>query len=96
MDDRFLATSGDYETKFSEDFLSNHIFDPATGRSPTTLSSVTVIAPTGLEADALSTAIFVLGPDKGLDLVATRSGVEALMVLKNGDLVSTSNFPRCA
>lgn len=96
LDDRFLATSGDYETRFSEDFSSNHIFDPATGRSPTTLSSVTVIAPTGLEADALSTAIFVLGPDKGLELAATRFGVEALMVLKNGDLVSTPNFPRCA
>ena len=61
-----------------------------------TLSSVTVLAPTGLEADALSTAIFVLGPDKGPELVATRPGVEALMVLKNGDLVSTPNFPRCA
>ena len=96
LDDRFLATSGDYATKFSEDFSANHIFDPATGRSPTTLSSVTVMAPTGLEADALSTAIFVLGPDKGLELVATRSGVEVLMVLKNGDLVSTPNFPRCA
>ena len=96
LDDRFLATSGDYETRFSEDFSSNHIFDPATGRSPTTLSSVTVIAPTGLEADAVSTAIFVLGPAKGLELAATRSGVEALMVLKNGDLASTPNFPRCA
>jgi thiamine biosynthesis lipoprotein len=96
LDDRFLATSGDYETKFSEDFSSNHIFDPATGRSPTTLSSVTVIAPTGLDADALSTAIFVLGPDKGLELARSRPGVEALMVLKDGDLVSTPSFPRCA
>ena len=96
LDDRFLATSGDYETKFSEDFSCNHIFDPTTGRSPTTLSSVTVIAPTGLDADALSTAIFVLGPDKGLELAQSRSGVEALLVLKDGDLVSTPNFPRCA
>jgi thiamine biosynthesis lipoprotein len=96
LDDCFLATSGDYETKFSEDFSSNHIFDPATGRSPTLLSSVTVIAPTGLDADALSTAIFVLGPDKGLELAESRSGVEAFMVLKDGVLVSTPNFPRCA
>jgi thiamine biosynthesis lipoprotein len=55
-----------------------------------------VIAPTGLEADALSTAIFVLGPGKGLELAATRLEVEALLVLKNGDLVSTPSFPRCA
>jgi thiamine biosynthesis lipoprotein len=96
LEDRFLATSGDYETKFSEDFSAHHIFDPATGRSPTTLSSVTVIAPTGLEADALSTAIFVLGPDQGLKLAARRRGVEVLMVLKNGELVSTPNFPKVA
>lgn len=96
LDDRFLATSGDYETKFSEDFVFNHIFDPATGRSPTTLSSVTVIAPTGLEADALSTAIFVLGPDRGLKVAAARRGVEVLMVLKDGEMVSTPNFPRIA
>lgn len=94
LDDRFLATSGDYETTFSGDFSNHHIFDPSTGRSPTTLSSVTVIAPTGLEADALSTVIFVLGPDKGLTLAASRRGVEVLMVLKDGDLVSTPNFPR--
>jgi thiamine biosynthesis lipoprotein len=96
LDDRFLATSGDYETKFSEDFSNHHIFDPATGRSPTTLSSATVIAPTGLEADALSTAIFVLGPDRGLKLASARRGVEVLMVLKNGEVVSTPNFPRIA
>jgi thiamine biosynthesis lipoprotein len=84
LDDRFLATSGDYETKFSDDFSTHHIFDPATGLSPTTLSSVTVIAPTGLEADALSTAIFVIGPDSGLRLAASRRGVEVLMVLKDG------------
>ncbi len=96
LEDRFLATSGDYETKFSEDFSAHHIFDPATGRSPTTLSSVTVIATTGLEADALSTAIFVLGPDRGLKVAAARRGAEVLMVLKEGDLVSTPNFPRIA
>lgn len=95
LDDRFLATSGDYESRFSEDWSSHHIFDPATGRSPTTLSSVTVVAPTGLDADALSTAIFVLGPDRGLELAASCSGIEVLMVLKRGDLVATPGFPRC-
>ena len=53
-----------------------------------------MIAPTGLEADALSTAIFVLGPDRGLKIAAARGGVEVLMVLKDGDLVSTPSFPR--
>lgn len=96
LDDRFLATSGDYETTFSDDFSSHHIFDPATGSSPAALASVTVLAPTGIEADALSTAIFVLGPSRGLELAASRAGVEAFLVLKNGDAVATPNFPKLA
>jgi len=96
LSDRFLSTSGDYETKFSDDFANNHIFDPATGRSPTELSSVTVLAPTGIDADALSTAIFVLGPSRGLELAASRTNVDAFLVLKNGDVVFTPNFPKVA
>ena len=96
LDDRFLATSGDYEAAFSDDFSSHHIFDPATGRSPSRLASVTVLAPTGLEADALSTAMFVLGPGPALELAARRKGVDALLVLKSGEVVKTPNFPEVA
>src|SRR5262249_10066523 len=96
LSDRFLATSGDYETKFSDDFSSHHIFDPATGRSPAELASVTVLAPTGMEADALSTAIFVLGSSRGLALAASRPQVDAFLVSKNGSVVFTPNFPRVA
>jgi thiamine biosynthesis lipoprotein len=94
LDNRFLATSGDYETTFTDDFSSHHIFDPATGRSPASLASVTVLASTGLEADALSTAIFVLGPERGLELASLRPGVDVLLVLKNGDVRTTPTFPR--
>lgn len=93
MDGRFLATSGDYQTAFTEDFSSHHIFEPKTGRSPSALSSVTVLAPTGLEADALSTAIFVLGPGPGLELAGRRPGVDALLILKGGDVLRTPGFP---
>ena len=57
---RFAATSGDYKTFFSPDFRDHHIFDPRTGRSPPDWSSITVDAPSGLVADGLSTALFVL------------------------------------
>jgi thiamine biosynthesis lipoprotein len=96
LQDRFLATSGDYATPFSPDFKSHHIFDPSTGRSPGELASVTILAPTGMEADALSTAVFVLGPDRGLALAASRPGVDALLVLKDGTQVRTPTFPRVA
>ena len=74
LDGRCLSTSGDYETAFTSDFSYNHIFDPATGRSPLDFSSVTVVAPDATTADALSTAIFVLGPDRGLALAKKTHG----------------------
>lgn len=94
LDGRCMATSGDYETAFTADRSYNHIFDPATGRSPQTFSSVTVVAPTGIDADALSTAIFVLGLVKGLQLIQQKPGADALFVLKDERVISTSGFPR--
>ena len=92
-DGRFIATSADDQTVFSADRVHHHIFDPATGRSPTVLSSVTLIAPTGVLADALSTAVFVLGLERGLRLVADTPDAEALMVLKDGRVHMTAGFP---
>jgi FAD:protein FMN transferase len=96
LDGRCMATSGDYETAFTPDRAYNHIFDPATGRSPQTFSSVTVVAPSGLDADALSTAIFVLGVAKGLRLIQQSPGADALFVLKDERVLSTGGFPRSA
>ena len=90
---RCLATSGDYATTFSPDYRHHHIFDPRTGRSPTELMSVSVVAATGLEADALSTAIFVLGAEAGLRLVQETPQADALLVLKNGRQFITPGFP---
>ncbi len=90
---RSLATSGDYATTFSDDKTHHHLFDPRTGRSPTDLASVSVAAPTGMQADALSTAIFVLGPRQGLQLASDLAGVDVLLVRRNGEIVSTSGFP---
>ena len=61
LNGRCLATSGDYATTFSGDFRFNHLFDPRTGRSPTEFASVSIAATSGIMADALSTAVFVLG-----------------------------------
>jgi len=94
LDGRCLATSGDYQTRFGEGFDDNHIFDPATGHSPTAFSSVTVLADRGIEADALSTAVFVLGPEKGLQLIKTTPRTDALLIFKDGRTLATEGFPR--
>ena len=90
---RCLATSGDYATTFTPDFRAHHIFDPHTGQSPEQLSSVSIAARTGMEADALSTAVFVLGMERGLKLVQQTPGADALLVQKNGRNLRTPNFP---
>lgn len=78
----FAATSGDDATVFSADHRDHHIFDPATGTSPQALSAVTVTAPSGLLADGLSTAAFVLGPEAGAHLVSRYPGCAARFTAK--------------
>lgn len=93
LDGRIVATSGDYETFFTPDFIHHHIFDPASGDSPPALASVTVLAPSGMMADGLSTAFMVMGADKALALAAQLPDVDALLIDKNGATRTTANFP---
>jgi FAD:protein FMN transferase len=92
LDDRCLATSGDYATTFSADRRFNHLFDPSTGRSPQGLASVSILAPTAMQADALSTACFVLGPQGALELVESLPGVDALLIPTSGRVQRTAGF----
>jgi thiamine biosynthesis lipoprotein len=93
MDGRKVATSGDYATFFSSDFVHHHIFDPARGDSPPELASVTVVAPTGILADGLSTAFMVMGANKALALAAQLQDVDVMLIDKNGAIRKTAHFP---
>ena len=93
LNGRSLATSGDYETTFSADFSKHHIFDPGTGQSPHELASVSIAAPSALQADALSTAAMVLGPERTIAMIERLPNIDALLVLKNGRSVRTPGFP---
>jgi thiamine biosynthesis lipoprotein len=84
IDGEGVSTSGDYIHAFSGDRKAHHIVDPRTGRSTGGASSATIIAPTAMEADALSTATLVLGPTEGLALIDRLDGVEGLIVTKDG------------
>jgi thiamine biosynthesis lipoprotein len=83
MQGRSVATSADDQCTFSADFVAHHIFDPHTGRSPTELSSVTVVAPTCVMADALTKVFFMAGFDQALPM-ARKWGVDVLVVDKSG------------
>jgi thiamine biosynthesis lipoprotein len=82
-----VSTSGDYERFFDDDEgRCHHVIDPKTGRSPTGIRSVTVIADDGLTTEALAKSIFVMGVERGLQLIASRSGVDAVVIDSTGTL----------
>ena len=91
-----VATSGDYMHTFSQNYDRHHIIDPRSGLSPADLASVTVMAPSAADADALSTALMVMGSAAGLSLVAHLPHVEALMVTKALEMRQTAGFPLMA
>ena len=78
-----VATSGDYRNYYEVDGKRvSHTIDPTTGYPIThALASVTVVADSGGEADALATALNVLGPDKGFEL-AESEGLAAYFIIR--------------
>ena len=78
LKDASLSSSGTSER-------GRHILDPRTGRRCPAWGSVAVVAPDGLTADILSTALYVLGPDRGLAW-AERHGTAAAFLLNDGTL----------
>jgi len=88
--DRAVVTSGDYQRYFERDGRRyHHLFDPQSGYPADRCQSVTVLASEVMLADALATALFVLGPERGLDLLRSYPGVDALIVAADGRLHAT-------
>ena len=87
LEDTAISTSGDYERFFERDGVRfHHILDPETGDSARKVRSASVIAPLAIDTDALSTTVFVLGVEKGLALVNSLPGVDAIIVDGEGKL----------
>ncbi len=79
-----VATSGSYEFYFDPDRIRHHIVAGPSGISPAEATSVTVTAPEAATADALATAVFVLGPAAGLRLIEATAGCECLLIAPDG------------
>ena len=86
MRDGAIATSGNYEVFFDREKLFHHIVNPATGLSPEQSTSVSVLAKTTTEADALSTTVFVMGPAQGTAFIDGLPNCESLVIDKDGGL----------
>jgi FAD:protein FMN transferase len=87
MEDRGLATSGNYRRYYEEDGMRySHTIDPVTGYPVQhTLLSVSVLAADGMSADAYATAFMVMGLEQALAFVEDRDDLEAFFVFSTAD-----------
>ncbi len=85
--DRAVATSAGAGFRFDVKGRFTHLFDPVTGRSPQRYRSVSVMAPTATEADALSTAFSLMPLAVIAEIVAARPNVQARITDSNGTLI---------
>lgn len=93
LQDATFSTSGDYERAFiANGQRFHHLLDPDTGLPARGCRSVTIVAPSAMLADGLSTGVFILGPEAGMALVERLPEVEAVVVTANNDVRISSGL----
>ncbi len=92
--DMSVVTSGIYERGFDQDGVRyHHLLDPSTGMpAQNTLASVSIVCKKSADADALSTACFVMGEERARTLIESLDGVEALFVRRDGTIATTTGL----
>ena len=97
LQNRALATSGGYARGYDLGGKRlSHILDPRTGRPVDQVLGASVVAADAATADALATALNVLAPEKGLALVKSVAGAEAVIVTAAGEVRLTEGFGKLA
>ena len=87
LENSAISTSGDYERFFEEDGVRyHHILNPKTGSSAHEIISSSIIAEYAIDTDALSTSVFILGVEKGMKLIDSIPGTEAIIIDSKGDM----------
>ena len=87
-----IATSGGYEVFYDNKQMFHHLVSPKSGMSPNNVASVSVMAPSVMEADTLSTAVFIMQVRKGAEFINSLPQREALIVTKDGKKLATRNW----
>ncbi len=92
LQDGAVATSGNYEIYYDKEKLFHHIIDGSTGLSPLLSTSVTVVAPTVMDADALSTSVFVMEPVAGVQFINAQQDCECFVMAKDGTVTRSDGW----
>src|SRR3972149_3192445 len=93
LKDISVTTSGDYRKYFiSGGKRYHHILNPSTGLPTEGVQSVTIIAPFAVDADALATAVFVMGKKNGMKLVEKLKDIEGIIIDSDGLVVYSSGI----
>lgn len=94
VSNKTVVTSGVYERYFEEDGKRyHHILDPDTGYPvENNLVGISIIASSSIDADSLSTAVFALGLDKGIELIEKLENIDAVFVTNDSEVYITSGF----
>lgn len=87
-----VATSGNYEVFYDKEKLFHHIVDARTGISPQVSASVTVTASTVMDADALSTSVFVMEPEEGIRFIDSQMDCECLVITNAGEIKGSGGW----
>ena len=87
LENKAMATSGDYRNYYEIDGIRySHEIDPRTGYpAQTGVASATVVATNCMDADALATALIIMGAESGLQFIEKLDGVEAFLILREGN-----------
>ncbi|MCD7724810.1 MAG: FAD:protein FMN transferase [Clostridiales bacterium] len=95
VSDTSVVTSGIYQRYFYEDgMLYHHILNTSTGYPvENDITSVTILCPSSVDADALSTACYCLGVEEGIKLLNSMEDIEYLFLMKDGSRHVSDGFP---
>jgi thiamine biosynthesis lipoprotein len=95
LSDKAVVTSGGYERYFVQDGKTyHHILDPSTGYpAKSDLLSSSIIGTDSTLCDGLSTAVFVLGSEKGLALINRLEGYDCVLMKTDGTIIFSKGFP---
>ncbi len=96
MTDGAIATSGNYEVYYDREKMFHHIVNPRTGLSPELSSSVSVLARRAVDADALSTTVFVMNPVRGTRFIDSLPNCECFVIDRRGNRVKSRGWKSTA